>query len=78
MSYVEVSLPDPYNAFITSPRDLFSLNFFQCDVQKAAKGGRLSEHQYLRQNLGLAVTGVMTLFYLWKTPAMVLEPVYQK
>ena len=46
-------------------------------MQKAAKGGRLNEHQYLRQNLGLAVTGVMTLFYLWKTPAGVLEPIYQ-
>lgn len=47
-------------------------------VQKAAKGGRLKDNTYLRQNLGLAVTGVMTLFYLWKTPAGVMEPVYQK
>lgn len=76
MSYVEASLPDPFKTFITSSKGQAEL--LPCDVQKAAKGGRLSEHQYLRQNLGLAVTGVMTLFYLWKTPAMVLEPVYQK
>lgn len=45
---------------------------------KAAKGGHLDAANYLRQNLALAVTGVVTLFYLWKTPATVLEPFYQK
>ena len=49
-----------------------------CHVQKAAKGRRLDSHTYLRQNLGLAVAGTMTLWYLYKTPAHVLEPVYQK
>ena len=47
-------------------------------AQKAAKGGHLDSHTYLRQNLGLAVAGTMTLIYLWKTPAGVMEPVYQK
>jgi len=47
-------------------------------LAKAAKGGRLDSHTYLRQNLGLAVAGSMTLIYLWKTPATVMEPFYQK
>ena len=47
-------------------------------AQKAAKGGRLDSHTYLRQNLGLAVAGTMTLVYLWKTPATLMEPIYQK
>lgn len=42
-------------------------------MQKAAKGGRLDSATYLRQNLGLAVAGIATLFYLWKTPAGTLN-----
>ncbi|KAL3141424.1 hypothetical protein ABBQ32_004993 [Trebouxia sp. C0010 RCD-2024] len=47
-------------------------------LAKAARGGRLDSQTYLRQNLGLAVAGTMTLIYLWKTPATVMEPIYQK
>lgn len=54
------------------------IGVFGMMVQKAAKGGRLDSHTYLRQNLGLAVAGTMTLIYLWKTPATLMEPIYQK
>lgn len=47
-------------------------------VQRAAKKGRLESETSKRQNLGLAVAGVLTLFYLWKTPGSVLEPFWQK
>lgn len=47
-------------------------------VQKAASGDRLDSHTYLRQNLGLAITATVTLFYLWKTPADVLTVAFQR
>ncbi len=47
-------------------------------VQRAAKKGRLNSATSRRQNLGLTVAGILTLFYLWKTPASVLEPFWQK
>lgn len=47
-------------------------------LARAAKKGRLGSETSKRQNLGLAVAGVLTLFYLWKTPASVLEPFWQK
>ncbi|DBA86528.1 TPA: hypothetical protein ACH3X2_005503 [Trebouxia sp. C0005] len=47
-------------------------------LAKAASGDRLDSHTYLRQNLGLAVAGTVTLFYLWKTPATVLNAGFQK
>lgn len=45
---------------------------------KAAKGERLDSHTYLRQNLGLAIAGTVTLFYLWRTPTGVLNAGFQK
>ncbi|DBA92234.1 TPA: hypothetical protein ACH3X1_015941 [Trebouxia sp. C0004] len=47
-------------------------------LARAAKKGRLESETSKRQNLGLAVAGILTLFYLWKTPATVLEPFWQK
>ena len=47
-------------------------------LQKAASGDRLDSHTYLRQNLGLAIAGTVTLFYLWKTPADVLSVAFQR
>lgn len=47
-------------------------------LAKAASGDRLDSHTYLRQNLGLAIAGTVTLFYLWQTPATVLNAGFQK
>lgn len=47
-------------------------------VQKAAKGERLDSHTYLRQNLGLAFAGTLTLYYMWRTPAGVLTNAFHK
>ncbi len=38
----------------------------------------MDSHTYLRQNLGLAIAGTVTLFYLWQTPATVLNAGFQK